>query len=208
MALSEATQRTNIRYLLKEASAGYFTDAELNAWIADSATDISAKTLCYETISTITLVAGTLEYSEPTGCLKVAAVHYNNKPLVKIHPKALGFATHRTAGPPEQYYYFAKKLGFWPLADAGAVSVTPRVFHAAVTSTIANIPDQYGPFSLLYCLVQAKIKEEKTSQASLLYQIYLSALLYHRQDLVEQVVDAKNELKIPDFNEIVQPEKG
>jgi hypothetical protein len=208
MALSEATQRTNLRYLLKEASAGFFTDAEINAWIADSATDISAKTLCYETITAITLVASTLEYTEPTGCLKVSAVHYNNKPLVKIHPKALGRETSRVAGPPEQYYYFAKKIGFWPLADAAAAGITPRVFHAAVTAAIANIPDQYGPLSLLYCLVQAKIKEEKTSQASLLYQMYLSAALYHRQDLVEQVVDAKSELKIPDYNEIVQQGKG
>jgi hypothetical protein len=208
MALSEATQRTNLRYLLKEASAGYFTDAELNAWIADSATDISTKTLCYETISEITLVASTLEYTEPTGCLKVAAIHYNNKPLMKIHPKMLGVATNRTGGVPEQYYTFAKKIGIWPLADAAAATTKARVFHAAVTAAIASIPDQYGPLSIVYCLVNAKIKEEKTAQASLLYQIYLSAALYHRQDLVEQIVDAKNELKIPDFNEIVQPGKG
>lgn len=208
MALVEATLRTTIRYLLKESAAAYFADAEINGWIADAATDISAKTLCYETIAPVTLVAGTLEYAEPAGCLKVAAVHYNNKPLVKIHPKALGVQTNRLAGPPEQYYYYAKKLGFWPLADAAAIAVTPRVFHAAVTATIGNIPDQYGPLAVLYALSQAKLKEEKAAQASLIYQMYLSSLLFHRQDLTEQTVDAKAEQKIPDYNEIVQPGKG
>lgn len=207
MALVEATLHGTIRYLLKEATAAYFADAEINGWIADAATDISAKTLCYETISEITLVSGTLEYAEPAGCLKVAAVHYNNKPLVKIHPKALGVQTNRTAGVPEQYYYFAKKLGFWPLADTAAAATKPRVFHAAVTAVIANIPDQYGPLAVLYALSQAKLKEEKAAQASFIYQMYLSGLLFHRQDLVEQTVDAKSEQRIPDYNEIVQPGK-
>jgi hypothetical protein len=207
MALAEATLRTNIRYLLKESTAGYFADVELNAWIADAATDISAKTLCFETGADVTLVAGTLEYSEPTGCLKVAAVHFNNKSLTKIHPKALGIATNRTSGPPEQYYSFGRKLGFWPMADPGSIATKPRVFHAAVTAIIANIPDQYGPMAELYALVRAKIKEEKFAQASLLYQMYLSSLLFHRQDLTEQAVDAKSEFKIPDYNEIVQPGK-
>lgn len=207
MALVEATLRTNIRYLLKESAAGYFADAEINAWIADAAADISAKTLCYEVVGEITLAAGTLEYTEPTGCLKVASVHYNNKPLTKIHPKALGVATNRTSGPPEQYYYFARKLGIWPLADAGSISVKPRVLHAAITATIANIPDQYGIFAVLFGVMMGKIKEEKFSQATHLYQMYLSGLLFHRQDLVEQAPDAKSEFKIPDFNEIVQPGK-
>ena len=207
MALVEATLRTNIRYLLKESTAAYFADAEINAWIADAATDISAKTLCYETIAEITLTAGTLEYAEPAGCLKLTAVHFDNKPLVKIHPKALGVATNRVAGSPEQYYYFAKKLGFWPLADAAAAARKPRVFHAALTAVIANIPDQYGPLAVLYALAQAKLKEEKAAQASLIYQMYLSGLLFHRQDLTEQAVDAKSEQRIPDFNEIVQPGK-
>jgi|GEM_PF-3097271 len=209
MALDEATLRTKIRYLLKESAEGYFFDAEINGWIADASTDISAKTLCYETISDLTPVAGTLEYPEPTGCLKISAVHYDNKPLTKIHPKALGIASNRAAGPPEQYYYFAKKIGIWPLADVAVVAraVKPRVFHAAVTATVANIPEQYGPMVELYALVRAKIKEEKTAQASMLYQMYLSSLMFHRQDLTEQTVDAKSEFKIPDYNEIVQPAK-
>jgi len=207
MALVAATLLTNIRYLLKEATAAYFLDAEITAWIADAATDISAKTLCYETVSEITLVAGTLEYSEPAGCLKISAIHYNNKPLTKIHPKMLGLTTNREAGNPEQYYYFAKKIGIWPLAADGSIAIKPRVFHAAVTSTIANIPDQYGSAATLFALVNAKIKEEKFAQASMLYQMYLSSLLFHRQDLIEQTVDAKSEFKIPDYNEIVQPGK-
>lgn len=207
MALAEATERTHIRYLLKESAEGFFLDAEINAWIAGAAMDISAKTLCYETIAEITLVGGTLEYAEPAGCLKVIAAHYDNRPLTKIHPKALGFGTSRTGGQPEQYYYFAKKLGFWPLADTNAAAKQPRVFHAAATAVIANIPDQYGIYCELYALVMAKIKEEKLAQANALYQMYLSGLLFHRQDVVEQQIDAKSELKIPDFNEIVQPGK-
>jgi hypothetical protein len=207
MALSAATLATNIRYLLKEATASYFSDAEITAWIADASTDISAKTLCYEAAGEITLVAGTLEYAEPTGCLKIASVHYDNKPLTKIHPKALGVATNRAAGKPEHYYHFAKKIGFWPLADDGAAAAKPRVLHAALTATVANIPEQYGPMVELYALVRAKIKEEKTAQASMIYQMYLSSLMFHRQDLTEQTVDAKSEFKIPDYNEIVQPAK-
>jgi len=60
-----------VRVLLNEYSSVKWTDNHLNKWVQEAAMDISIKTLGYEDSDDITTAANTLEYSEPSGCIKV-----------------------------------------------------------------------------------------------------------------------------------------
>lgn len=74
MALLDAAYiRATVRALLNEYSSVQWTDDQLNKWIQEAAIDISTKTLGYETSDFVFTAANTLEYDEPTGCIKVHA---------------------------------------------------------------------------------------------------------------------------------------
>jgi hypothetical protein len=208
MALAESTMIAAIRYLLNESTASFFSDAEIRVWIAQAAGDISSKTLCYETTAgDITLVADQLEYDAPAGLLKPRALTYQKKGLIRILPHQIGHLTHRTSGPPEEYYFLANKIGLWPLPDASIATQTVSVYGAVFTKAIANIPEWYEVPANWYGVMQGLLKDKRYAQAGQLYQMYLNSLAYGRQDLTDQAPDVRADFKQPDFNEILQPGK-
>ena len=60
-----------VRSLLAEYSSIKWTDDHINKWVQEAAIDISMKTLGYEDTDSITTAANTLEYTDPSGCIKV-----------------------------------------------------------------------------------------------------------------------------------------
>ena len=68
--MTKADILIEIRVLLNELTEGFFLDSEINNWIDQSAVDISTKTGCYEQTHTFETEDGTMEYDEPSGCIK------------------------------------------------------------------------------------------------------------------------------------------
>lgn len=192
---TKATLKAEIRRLLKEPTPLFFSDAEIEGWIDQAAIDISMKTLCYESIDTVSLVAGTLEYSVPTDAIKVYGCANANKGMIKIHPRMLAHIVETSPGTPLYYYHFADKLGFYPVASSsGSISV----YSSKITNDIADIQDEYQPFAIPYAMYKAKLKDDKFSQANSYLVSYLNSLIFHRQDLYERGVDSKDMAKVPD----------
>jgi len=198
---TKATLKTEIRALLKEPTELFFLDTEIEGWIDQAAVDISMKTLCYESIDTVTLVSGTIEYSVPTDTIKIYGCSNSNDGMIKIHPRNLAHITEVTSGAPKYYYHFADKLGFYPIASAtGSVSV----YSSKITNDITDIPDEYQPYAISFGMWKAKLKDDKFSQANAYLVQYLNSLIFHRQDLYERGVDSKDMAKVPDRTVIAE----
>jgi len=81
---SKANILTEVRNILNEPAALFWSDDEINEWIDQAAVDISSKAMCVEASGALTLASGTLEYAEPTDCIKVYAVVYGNRAPVLL----------------------------------------------------------------------------------------------------------------------------
>lgn len=196
MSLSKANIRTEIRTLLHEAAAGFFVNTQIDNWIDQAAVDISSKTLCYEASDEITLAEKYLEYSIPSGCIKVVTCQLDKKGLVRIYPRHMGHISDTIAGPPGFYYEFAAHIGFWPVCDAANNGKKVTVLSSKQTNVITNIVDQYRPYAILYGLYRGLLKDKKYASASNIISVYLDKLLFHRQDLQERPPESWDMMKL------------
>lgn len=198
MSYTKEQIRTEIRALLNEPSPSFFSNTEIDEWIDLAALDISTKTLCVEASGTVALVSGTLEYNEPSDCIKVYTCLLDKAGLLKIHPRQLAHINPDTSGTPLYYYHFANKLGFYPVPGASVGGHNVTVLFSKQTDDITEIPDEYQAYAIQYGVIQGKIKDGKYGQAAALLTAYLNALVFHRQDLYERGVESKDMQKIPD----------
>jgi hypothetical protein len=199
MSFTKEQILAEIRTLLNETSPGFWLDAEINNWIDQGALDISAKTLCIEDIATIALAAGTPEYNFPAGAIKIAACHFNGKGLVKIKPHQVGHISTKKTGEPEFWYPFARLIGVYPVPDASREGKKIKVYFHALTSDIAEIPDEFQSLGILFGLRNALLKDRKWASAAQVNGIYLNNAGFGRQDLVQKPGDAKEDYKVPDY---------
>jgi len=192
-----------VRNILNEPSALFWSDDEINEWIDQAAVDISSKAMCVEASGTITLASGTLEYTEPTDCIKVYAVVYSNRGLLKIHPRQLARITATASGAPQYYYHFGGKIGIYPVPGASESGGSVTILYSQETDDITDVPDEYQPYAILFAAARAKLKDQKFDQATQLTVQYLNSLIFHRQDLYERGVESKDMVRIPDRTVIV-----
>lgn len=212
---SAAEALTQVRALIGEPSAGFWSDEELNNWVIEGSADISTKTLCFEQKNSFTLVENQLEYvnfvlAEPKTAgiaqvLKIYGCIADNESnvyrgLQKIHPRMINRMPLNTAGAPYYYYHFAGKIGIWPLPDETWAGYTDPilVFCSLVADAITDLPDHYQQFAIIYAAAMARFKERKNVEGMALYTQYINSMNFHRADLYERGVDAKSDFQMPD----------
>lgn len=69
--------RADVRAHLDEATARFWTDAQLNTWINDGLRDIARRTETLQEIAAITAVAGTRAYTMPTDVIRIHRVEFD-----------------------------------------------------------------------------------------------------------------------------------
>lgn len=208
-----AEAKQQVRSLLNEPTANYWTDDEIDKWIQEATVDISSKTLCVEKKDTIALVTNTMEYTalETLGAgaiadiIKVHAVIYNNdsttyKGLMKIHPRAIAHLPDQAAsGVPSYYYHFASRIGFFPIPASGQNAHSPIIYFSISEETITNLPYYYQLASIYYAVAMARKKQRMNAEADQFYAMYLNSMNFHRADLYDRGVDSKDMFQIPEF---------
>lgn len=124
-----ATIRSGIRTELQEASAGFWSDAELLKW-GNKAYSNLIKALRVEGTSTLTLAAGTESYTLPTDFYLARRVEIQSTAgsvtnWINVLPYSLdlrrpGDPTVPTliTGVPSGYYIFGNKIYFVPIPDS------------------------------------------------------------------------------------------
>jgi len=216
---STTTATTQVRALIGEASAGFWTDTEIATWLLEGSIDVATKSLCIEHSNTVDLVDSQLEYTDfesaPTSngiaqVLKVYACIYDDeatpstyKGLKKMQTRHLGRRGQDTQGVPYFYYHFAGKIGVWPLPST-AIGTTGQllvncsiIYFADDTEAIASLPEFYQQFAIQYAAAMARFKERKNAEGMALYTKYIQSMNIHRADIYERPVDTNAMMQEP-----------
>jgi len=194
MSLTLSDAITQVRGVLNEATASFWTDAEITYWIQEGCRDFSSKTLMVEAEDDITLVAGQLSYDstdEPfiaTVIEPYAAIYYTNagdyKGILKTHPRKLGNLHKFTAGTPLFYTLHNRKIYVWPLTTATEVAAGAKInlLYSKVTDDVTEITDEYQHIPIIYAMARAKMKDQKFAEASALMSQYVMVVNFERAD--------------------------
>ena len=209
MSLTLANAVTEVRDVLNEASAEFWTDAQITKWIQEGTRIFSSKTLLVEDTQVLDpLISNTLVYTaaEETwigNTLEIYAAIYDNgsnvyKGLVKVHPKQIGNLALGTTGPPKYYCLHDRSIYIWPLPSASVVSSGQISFLIAIeTDDITDLEDEYQHLPVLYATAKAKQKDQKFAEAGSLMSQFFQELNFERTDKHERKVDSLASFKVP-----------
>ena len=209
MSITLSDAITQVRGVLNEASAAFWTDAEITYWIQEGTRIVSSKTLMVEDDQTISpLIANQLSYSSSdetwiADMIEPYAAIYDDgsnayKGLIKVHPRQIGNVATFTAGAPKYYSLHNRQLFVWPLASAAvAAAGSIRVLFAKETDDITALTDEYQHLSVEYATSKAKQKDQKFAEANALMQTFNNDVNFERADKHVRETDSIESFRIP-----------
>jgi hypothetical protein len=208
MALSLANAITEVRDLLNEATASYWTDAQITKWIQEGTRIFSSKTLMVEADDSITLVANQLLYTSSDhawigDCIEPYAAYYDDasnvyKGLIKVHPRQLGNLALKTSGPPKYYCMHNRSVYVWPLTTAAIVTAggIVMVLYAKETDDITEVSDEYQHLAIVYALAKCKQQDLKFGEANALLTQFYNEVNFERADKHARETDSIDNFRI------------
>ena len=209
MALTLINAIAEVRAVLNEASAAFWTDTEITAWIQEGTRIMASKTLMAEDDQTISpLIENQLSYtsSDETWIANIiepyAAIYADGsnkyKGLVKVHPRQLGNVSTFTSGAPKFYALHNRQLFFWPLANAAvAAAGSIRMLFAKETDDITDVNDEFQHLPIQFAIGRAKQKDQKFAEANSLFQQFYSDINFEREDKHVRETDSIESFRIP-----------
>jgi len=131
MLATLAEIETSVRYLINEATASFWSSAEITTYINEAQEIFATTTKCLSSFYSYTLTSDDIKndreirlYSDFVA-LDEGGVLYNDKPLKPISLKALdehgGAGWRDVTGSPTHFYKRSDMLGFYPKPSAGGV---------------------------------------------------------------------------------------
>lgn len=208
MSLSLANAITEVRYVLNEPTAAFWSDAEITAWIKEGTRVFASKSLLVENTNIVDpMIVSTPYYDSADesflgSVMEIYSVIYFDgtstyKGLIKIHPKQIGNVALSTAGPPKYYCLFNRNLYIFPLASAAvAAAGTLEILCSIETDDITIIQDEYQHLPIIYAIAKAKQKDEKFGDAATLLSQFFQEISFERQDKHNREVDLLEDFRI------------
>ena len=218
---SSTETRQQVRILLNEPTAGYWTNDEIDKWVQEASVDIAIKTLCFEKSGDITLVStpvltyGAIGSDSIDDIIKIyGAVYYDNtntyRGLMKIHPRQIQHLPQFDAGEPYYWYHFGDMVGIFPVTNATVVTAVGKVkVFYSLSKGIEDVagtwylPYYYQLATIYYAVSMARKKQGMIAEANQFYAIYMNSLAFARADLYERGVDSKDMFQMPDGTRVV-----
>jgi hypothetical protein len=191
VAYTENQAVQEVRYLLNETTASFWTDTEIQGWLEQATLDISCKTLCTTDEGTITMVANQLKYTSSDEAwiannLKVEAMWYGfgttMRGLQRTSPHRFGHLQVGGSKSPRYWYEDGKRIYLWPVPTASDAGNTLNCVYSKLTFDITELREEYQQLTFLYAASMAKAKDRKFEEAALYQQMYLNSLNFERQD--------------------------
>jgi hypothetical protein len=196
MSLTLGDALTEVRDLLNESQASFWTDAELQNWIREGCRIFSSKSLMVEATDDMDpLIADQLSYSITDedwigNVLEIyAAIYYNGttqkyKGLIKQNPRQVGNVATFTAGSPKYYSLHNRRLYIYPITTDARVSAgdTITFLYAKETDDITELTDEYQHMPIVYASAKAKMKDQKFAEANMMMAQFYQELSFERQD--------------------------
>lgn len=188
MAYDLTAATTNVRYILNESTAAFWSDAEIQAWIKEGVIDLSSKLLCVTDSDTITLVEDQYVYNSGDhawigDCIKPKFAWYVDATvgpigMQKIEPFQFGHEQTADTGAIKYYYYdsTSRDMYILPVPDSTAAADTVGVIYSKETDDITALKDEYQILIFTYAAFKARLKERLYSDASFLWQQYMNCV--------------------------------
>jgi hypothetical protein len=195
MSLTLSTAVTQVRNSLNEPTAVFWSDTEIEDWIKEGVKDFSTKTLMVEAEASVSLATGVISYAVAT-CLEPYTALYNNKGLIKAHPRIIGNEATNTPGPPKYYSLFNRKLWVWPAPTASENATVITLLYAKQTDDIALVTDEYQHIPLYYALAKAKFKDKMFAEGGAYMGLFTNFCSFERQDKHGREQDSLDMFKI------------
>lgn len=197
MAYTAATSITEVRALINESTADFWSDTEITNWIQQGTLDLSSKLLCVKDKDSITLVTNQVSYNSGdeawiADCLKIDHAYYvpaaNEKVgMGRMELHRIGHTEEMTGAPKYFYDWFAEEatggvINIWPRPTTSENAKTVDCIYSKRSSDITVLPDQYQHIVFLFAAAKAKLKDRLFQESALLMAEYLNSINFERKD--------------------------
>lgn len=204
--LSQAVQQ--VRYLINEETADFWSDTEIEDWIKQATITLSTTLLSAESEDTVTMVNNQFIYTSSdeawiANLLKVKAGYYTDSDsnvygLQRIELDMFGHTMHfQTTGRPIHYYESNRKLYLWPRPGTTEVGETLTLLNSYETDDITNLRDEHQPLTFLYAASKAKSKDRQHQEAALYMTQFMGSINFERQDKYDMGVAPTQTMNVP-----------
>lgn len=201
MAYTLSQAVTEVRSLINEAFASFWSDTEIENWIKEACIDISCKLLSAENEESITLLENRWIYTALLGetwlddLLKIKGCYYQTvftpgvtTGLQRIDIEKFGHL-QVSSGKPRYFFENNHKFYIYPTPGAAEAGHTIEVIYSYETDDITNLKDEHQPLTFLYAAAKAKAKDRMFQESALYMASYLNSVNFERQDKYDFGVD-------------------
>lgn len=169
---------TRVKRQFGDEGGAQITDADIIRWVNDAQTEIALASDLLQVSATTATVAGTQKYTVPPNLFILRAAKWKGlklQPISMEDADATMIANTSPAGDPTQFWQFARQIYLWPIPSAnGSTDLTLYYTRQAVqvtaTSDTPELPVQYHPRIVEYCIAQAAELDDNLAQ----YQLKMS----------------------------------
>lgn len=208
MAYTLTTATTEVRALINEDTAAFWSDDDIQEWIKQGCLDWSEKSLLAVKMDTVTLVSGQYLYttstnSEIDNAIRTIHAEYNNVALQRISYEQLrGHNALKLGSDKTPKYYFdlynetTFTLHIAPTPTATEAGNALTCYFAKRIDDITKIPYEYQQTIFLYAASKAKTRERQYQEAMMYYQMYVQNIIFARQDSLQRGVQPTSTFRI------------
>lgn len=169
---------TRVKRQFGDEAGAQINDSDIIRWVNDAMTDIAINNNLLQMKGSANTVAGTQAYNLPTDLLTLRSVSYQGlklKPYSLEEADSLYMTSTNSQDTPVGYWLFAKQINLFPIPStsvASALSIYYTRSPVAVTAVgdTPEIPVQYHPRIVEYCIAQAAESDDNLAQ----YQLKMS----------------------------------
>lgn len=183
-----ASMRTEVYARLAESGSGFFTDDQIDQWLADGQRDVAVQAEPLVTTATVTTENGTAEYELPSDVLSIRQVHYldtadawtllEETTWEALFERNVDFENDDD-GQPTHWYWRSQIIGLYPApdstwADTNALRILYTYTPSAMTGDgdTSGLPDWMDDTIILFAVYRAYLKDRDFQRAQATAQEY------------------------------------
>jgi len=181
-----------VRAQVYEATAAFYTDAEIYSYMWQAEQEIANQVVCTEVrdSTSISSVTNTEYYSLPADVLYVERVEWNNTKLKKIDYRDRdsvnggGYGGDLDKGDPYCYYQYGSQIGLFPVpqeAKTVALHYIQEPAQIVTASSAFTVPSFFAKYIPDFCLSRMYAKDQDDGRAKFHQGLWSGNILSAKQ---------------------------
>lgn len=163
---------TRVKRQFGDEAGAQITDADIIRWVNDAQTEIAVANDLLQVSATSATTAGTQKYTVPSNLLILRAVKWKGRKIQGISMEDadnLMIADATPTGDPVSFWQFARQIYLYPIPSVNGTTdlslfYTRQPVQVTATSDTPELPVQYHPRIVEYCIAQAAELDDNLAQ--------------------------------------------